>query len=365
MKLKIDQKKLLEAVNAVKIAVPGSKVKPILACVKLTATVGDHPENGELAIVATDTEVHIERTLKAEVTRPGVACVNCERLLSTVSLADEGEMEIVLGDAGLDFRQLFNEQTLPVQIAEEFPDWREDSGEFVAVEGADLARAFKCTAFASIGAEDKKFAVKESTLVQFDKTGIDIAATDTKRLSLYKIPGSYPKMGGIIPMKSVRLASANLTPGRVEMCITANAAVIRGNGWTMTSRLVSGRFPPYEKVIPKDAKFRLSLMSGLLLAKVRQASAATDAETMAMDVEIGGGKMKFRSESSGRGKAHSEMPLADSEAEFTARLDPSYVIDFLRVADSDSVMMELGTETQPVIFRSGERHRYMIQPMER
>lgn len=213
-------------------AVPTRNTIPVLGTVRLVSA------DGKLTATATDLDVEITGTIEAE--GDFAACIDAKLLAGIVAKVSGDTVDLDADDRGATLkagRSKFKIETLPVV---DFPTL--DHGKFTAEFEADLSALFASVAFA-MSQEQTRFYLC-GVFLQPDA----VTATDGHRMATRKIdklgkfePVIVPR--NLVPMLPAGEAIVRLSKGKIQV-ETATS--------TITSRLVEGSFPDYERVIPKD-----------------------------------------------------------------------------------------------------------------
>jgi DNA polymerase-3 subunit beta len=213
-------------------AVPARNTIPSLNTVRLVA------KDGKLTATATDLDVEITGTIDAE--GDFAACIDAKLLAGIVAKVSGDTIEIEEDDRNATLkagRSKFKLETLPVA---DFPTL--EHGKFTAEFEADLAAIFGRVAFA-MSQETTRFYLC-GVFLQPDA----VTATDGHRLATRKID----KLGKFAPVIVPRNLVAMLPAGNAKVRLSSGKIQIEYPTATITSRLVEGSFPDYERVIPAN-----------------------------------------------------------------------------------------------------------------
>ena len=135
---------------------------------------------------------------------------------------------------------------------------------------------------------------------------------------------------------------------------------------TIFSRLVEGRFPRYQDVIPRSHEVAIELLAGQFHAVVRQAQIVTNEESRGVDFKFGDGTLILSSQAADVGSSRVEMPISYSGAELLIRFDPRFISDFLKVlAPETQVSLKLSTDEDPGVLTTEDGYTYVIMPLSR
>ena len=256
MKLSATREALLQPLQAVIGVVERRQTMPILANVLLTA------KDGQVAVTATDLEVELVANTQVEIEAAGEVTVPGRKLLDICRALPEGAA-VAINQSGEKLqvksgRSRFSLMTLP---AAEFPTVEDISAEQkIRVAQDKLASLLEKTHF-SMAQQDVRYYLN-GMLLETGGQRLRAVATDGHRLALsdVEVPQQdLPAQQVIVPRKGIlelqRLLSGD---GEVEVLFGSNHIRMQLEGIRFTSKLIDGRFPEYERVIPQDTSNQLT-----------------------------------------------------------------------------------------------------------
>jgi len=251
MKLSAARDVLLKPLQAVIGVVERRQTMPILSNVLLVA------RGGELAVTATDLEVELVAQTEVDVEAGGEITVSGRKLLDICrALPDGAKVDISVSGEKLVVRSGRSKFSLVTLPAAEFPTVEDiKAGQTIEVEQAVLGRLIEKTHF-SMAQQDVRYYLN-GMLLETGGQYLRAVATDGHRLALCQAALSGAKLDDqqvILPRKGVlelqRLMSGE---GSVNIELGSNHVRIQLAGIRFTSKLIDGRFPEYDRVIPKDS----------------------------------------------------------------------------------------------------------------
>ncbi len=280
MQISVDRSDFLKAIVSVRNVVERRNTIPILANVLLEANADG------LTVSATDMEIAITATLKAEVKRGGKTTVCAETLHEVVRRQREGTLTLTSdsADAPLALRAGRYSTSLPTLSAEDFPALRDER---VQTTFSIPARGLKdalAHAKASMSTEETRYYLNGIFVHLADADGaptLRLVSTDGHRLSRIDVP--RPEMKGpalkgvIIPRKAIA-EIAKLLDGvaeNVNVRISESRLTIAAPRVTLITKLIDGSFPEYDRVIPKDNGNILTVQRRLLADVVARVAAVS------------------------------------------------------------------------------------------
>jgi DNA polymerase-3 subunit beta len=361
---------LLTAFGLVSGVVPARSPKPILQNVKLIADADD----GSI-LMGTDLEVGIRnRVLGVKVEQPGAVVLPASQVGSILRTSSDPELTIQADDDRLVVQGLHSEFTLPVEDANLFPEVPDFAAtSYHVVEAADLKKLIRRTIFAT-DVESTRYALG-GVLVELKSESISMVGTDGRRLARMTAPADAennpppPSGSPVIPVKALKLIERHLADDDppVHLAIQSGAAVLmRTETAVIYSRLVEGRFPPYQDVFPANVEVKVPLEAGSLRMAVEQASIVTSDESRGVDFRFSSGLLRLSSQSADVGSSHVELPIAYDGKAVEITFDPRYLIDALRTLDdSTAITAELIDAKNAAVFKTDDHYTYVVMPLTR
>jgi len=363
MKLSAPREALLEPLQAVIGVVERRQTMPVLANVLLVA------KDNALAVTATDLEVELVATGDVSVEKAGEITVPGRKLLdicralpesSQISFAVSGDKATVRSG-----RSRFTLSTLP---AAEFPtvdDIR--SQQNLALPQAQLRRLLEKTHF-SMANQDVRYYLN-GMLLEIAGPVIRAVATDGHRLALCELAiegaDSTPQQV-ILPRKGVlelqRLVGDN---GECGLSIGSNHLRVQLDGIRFTSKLIDGRFPDYERVIPKPTDTPL-LADRLLLAEgLSRIRILANEKYKGVRLELKPGSVIVQAHNPEQEEAEEEIEVQYDGEALEIGFNVEYLIAALRALDSENVRVELRDASSSCLIQDPELRdcRYVVMPM--
>ncbi len=364
--LKAAQEKLLGALQAVAGIVERRHTLPILANVLLRRNAG------ELEFTTTDLEIQV-RT-RAELGGDGgnfSATVGARKLIDilrtlpadqVVTLSSSSQNKLTLQGG----KSRFTLQTLP---AEDFPLVNEavDFGLAFAVPQKTLRALINQVHFA-MAVHDIRYYLNGILFVAEGKL-LTLVATDGHRLALAQatLEIDMPKQEVILPRKTVlelqRLLKDEDTP--IEMRFAGNQAKFAFSGMEFVTKLVEGKFPDYNRVVPKNHKNAVTLGRAPLLSSLQRAAIMTSEKFKAVRVNIEPGTLRISSSNAEQEEAKEELEIDYAGDAIEIGFNVTYLIDALTNTSAEMVKLELQDTSSSALFTLPEQpgFKYVVMPM--
>ncbi len=364
MNINLNKDVLLKPLQLINGVVERRQTLPILANVLIEV---DH---GVLSLTATDLEVEIIVQLGVDgkdsgrITLPARKLFDICRSLTDgadVSIQTEGEKATVRSG-----RSRFVLTTLP---ADDFPDIgeMEDSRSFSLKQG-ELKRLIDQTAFA-MAQQDVRYYLN-GMLFEMGSDQLRMVATDGHRLAMAEAAvniGWDEKTQVIVPRKGVMELLRLLEEPDKDIKIELGVNHIRftTDGMSFTSKLVDGRFPDYEHVVPKNGdKILIADRDALKQALVR-ASILTNEKFRSISVQVKPGSIVIHARNPEQEHAEEEVEVDYSGDEFEIGFNAAYVQDALAAMSEQQVQMIFTDPSSSCLLHgvANESSRYVVMPM--
>ncbi len=363
MKLTAPREALLKPLQAVIGVVERRQTMPILANVLLVA------RKGEVAITATDLEVELVATTEAQVETPGEVTVPGRKLLDICrALPDDAEVSLNLSGDKLSLksgRSKFSLMTLP---AAEFPTVEDiNAGDSVELAQSLLGRLLEKTHFA-MAQQDVRYYLN-GLLLETGKNMLRAVATDGHRLSLCQVEldnAKLPEQQVIVPRKGVlelqRLMSGD---GDIKIELGSNHVRIQLEGIRFTSKLIDGRFPEYERVIPKDTSNKLSADRESLKGALQRTAILSNEKYRGIRLIIRDGGIVLQAHNPEQEEAEEELEIEYSGDDIEIGFNVNYLLDALGAIETDTVSLALVDGNSSCLLREPDNDdcKYVVMPM--
>jgi len=338
--------------------------KPVLQCIKLVAA------NGALTLLATDLEAGCRCQVTAVVVaEEGEALVPADRLTGIVresgteeSLTIETEKDTChVRGAGSHFKVFGYDPS-------EYPPVADfDSEADFAVGGGQLAGMINKTLFAT--AKTHSHYAFSGVLWEASGKKLQLVATDGHRLAQAK--GALTKKAArevtaIVPTKLMSLVQRVCGEGEavLEVKVQENQILVRTATAVLVSTLVQGNFPKYADVIPKECSRTATINTTEFEHRVRQAALLTNEESKGVRLNFQAKQMTLSSRAPETGEAEVTCPIALEGEPVEIAFNPAFVLDVLRVVDSDEITFELNTPAKPAVIKAGGDFLYVLMPLD-
>src|ERR671916_1066603 len=365
MKATIERATLLRSLGHVQSVVERRNTIPILSNVLIEAT-----EEGGLRLMATDLDLQVNDAIEAQVQQPGATTVPAHTLFEIVRKLPEGsQVELSAADGKMQInagRARFNLATLP---RDDFPVIAE--GELPTrfeLPAATLRQVIDKTRFA-ISSEETRYYLMGIFLHLIDDQ-LRAAATDGHRLARVTVPkpdGADGMPDVIVPRKCVAELYRLLEEleGTVEISLSPTKVRFGLGSAVLTSKLIDGTFPDYNRVIPTANDKLLRLDPKSFMQGVDRVSTIASEKTRAVKMSVDRDKVTLSVTSPENGLATEELPADYGSDGIEIGFNARYLMDILHEIEGDSVEGHLADAPAPTLLRENDKSSalYVLMPM--
>ncbi len=368
MKAVCQREALLAACQLASVAVASKDVKPILKNLKAIV------EADRCTLMATDLELGVRLEIRSmKVEEPGEAIIPAARMLAILRESTDGDLVVEANNERCMVRSQFNEFEMPSEDPANFPDIPTFAEEnYHEVAAGVLRELIRRTQFA-VAVGEARYSATTGMLLELDNDQIKLVATDGRRLALAQGPakahGNHSTKGQmpVVPAKAMNLLERNLQEDDelVRIAVRPNEVLIKSERAMIYSRLVEGRFPPYQQVIPQKNPLKVPLVVGPFYTAVRQAAIMTDDESKAVAFSFANHKLTLQAHGAAAGRSHVELPVGYDGKAIEISFDPKFLADMLRVLDQNMALtLELLDPNKPGVFRNDTgSYLYVVVPL--
>ncbi|HEY5643282.1 MAG TPA: DNA polymerase III subunit beta [Woeseiaceae bacterium] len=362
MKFSAAREALLKPLQAVIGVVERRQTMPILSNVLLVA------RDGQLSVTATDLEVELVAQVDVETETGGEITVSGRKLLDICRALPDGVVvsvsasaEKLVVKAG---RSRFNLATLP---AAEFPVIEDiKAGQSIRVSQAVLGRLIEKTHF-SMAQQDVRYYLNGMLLETGDKH-LRAVATDGHRLALCQaeVEGKLDQQQVIVPRKGVlelqRLMSGD---GELNIELGSNHIRIQLDGIRFTSKLIDGRFPEYERVIPKESSNELKADRGVFRAALQRTAILSNEKYRGIRLVIRDSGVVLQAHNPEQEEAEEELEVEYSGEDIEIGFNVNYLLDALGAVEGDEVTLSVQDSNSSCLIRQpgNDDSKFVVMPM--
>ncbi|HEY7097747.1 MAG TPA: DNA polymerase III subunit beta [Terriglobales bacterium] len=331
-------------------------------------------DHDQVWLTATDLELGIRCACPARVKKEGAGTIPARRLLDYVRLLPDADVQVKLAEnQWASFVCGRSRTRIAGMSRESFPELPEMPEQLAEIPLAVLAEMIAGTTFA-ISAEESRFTLNGALLI-LRETGLVMVATDGHRLALIEkhidLSGLSAAYRALLPKKAMseiqKLASDD-SGKQVDFSGNENHLFFRIDKRLLLSRKLTGNFPDYERVLPKEHPHTIILQRDEVKASIERVAQFADERSRAIRVQIGSGELKIYSSISETGESEETIPVDYSGPDIEIGFNAQYLLDFLRSVGQSEVEFHFkdansAGEFRPHAGAAGTVYRYVVMPM--
>ena len=371
MEISVSRQDLLRELTATQSVVERKTTIPILSNFLLEA------DGDRIVITATDLDQSIRTSCPAKVKKPGSCTIPARKLYDYIRLLGDGDMSVKLLENHWVQIRAGRSNTRMVGMARanfpQVPEFPESS--VTPIPAASLRNLIARTIFA-ISNEESRYTLNGALLI-FKAESLAMVATDGHRLAhIEKTGENYPAVTGekkiLVPRKALQeLQSllANTDAESVDFADDDSTLFFRVGHRVLTSRRLTGQFPNYEAVMPRDNSKFVIVRSPDLSASIQRVAQFADERSGAIKMRIEQNEVKISSSSAEAGESEDTIETPYSSDPIVVGFNSTYLIDFLRaIGNEGEVRLEFkdaqsAGQMRPEDGPDEYKYRYIIMPM--
>jgi len=327
-----------------------------------------------VTITATDLELSIRTSCDAKVRKEGAGTIPAKKLLELVRLLPEGEIKFkLLDNHWVEILSDKKKYKLVGMAKENFPALPSMPHALVKIPAAVLESLIGKTKFA-ISMEESRYTLNGGLLILKPDT-LAMVATDGHRLALaetdHKLVGLNGEMRVLIPKKAMdeveKLSAAAGSDAHLEFAKDESHLFFQAGHRLLISRILTGQFPNYEAVLPRENNKSVVLDRVEFSDAVRRVSQLADQRSHAVKLAVSTEGVEISASSPEYGEAKETIEKDYKGDAIAIGFNSSYVLDFLSAAAQGPISIELKDEQSAGQMRpladENYRYRYVIMPM--
>lgn len=374
MKLSLPQQEFLPALQAVARSCGVRASLPVLANLLMEA------ENGTVKLSATNLELGVIKSIQADIQEEGAITVPAKTLLEIVGSLSGEKLEVESIGEHLKISTKHFQAKLNCIAESEFPTIPIITESSITVDSGVLKESLPQITFAA--ASDEGRPVLTGVLVEIKNDKLELVATDGFRLAHKHVglkSSGNTGMRALIPRRTLEEVVRLLTgedeesperlgePPGVEIGTSENQnqMIFKFKRTYLSSRLIEGQFPAWEKIIPASFENKTIVQRAALLRAVKLASVFAKDAANILKIETGDGKVKILSEAKEIGGQETELEAEVSGSPILIALSSRFLSEILQAISSQTVLIQFSGNLSPVVIRPADEPEleYVIMPI--
>jgi len=369
MEITVSKFELLQELSATQGVVERKTTIPILSNYLFEAA-GDR-----LALTATDLDLSLRTSCNAKVKKEGSCTIPARKLHDYVKLLPDAEITIKLLENHWVSIRCGRSNTKMVGMARSnFPSLPVFPSAGVVKIPAQVLRAMIARTSFAIATEESRYTLNGALMV-LKPESITMVATDGHRLAHVertgeKFEGVSGEMKTLIPKKAMdelRSLVDSTDVETIEFGKDESTLFFRIGPRLLTSRQLTGQFPNYEAVLPKDNNKSIAIHGEELAGAISRVAQFADERSRAVRLKLEKGELKLSASSTETGESEDSIEIDYNGEPLTIGFNAQYISDFLKASGSGDVRLELKDPQSAGQLRPVEseeyKYRYIVMPM--
>jgi DNA polymerase-3 subunit beta len=370
MMIEVEKRDLISLLSKTQNIVEKRNTMPILINVLLEAG------NGRLKVFATDLEVSLTDEIPNLREKPGKVAVNAKNLFDIVKELNDAPITLTKKDNNwVEIRQsksVFNIFGINSEEYPVFPSY--STKDFLKIESAVLSEMIEKTIY-SVSNDETRYHLNGVYFEKQKSDGADVyrmVATDGHRLSLVdrevQVKGGGLLTGGvIIPRKGLFELKKLLDTvgGECEMAVEGSQLIVRQNSTVLMVRLIEGKYPNYQQLIPQKLPNHAQVNRETLLASLKRVSLFSNQKYKGVTLSLSNGRLEISSNNPELGDAKEEIEVHYQGTDIRIGFNARYMLDVLNSFEDDEVDIKLNDQLSPGLMRPHNDSSYtcVVMPM--
>jgi DNA polymerase-3 subunit beta len=369
MEFKVPKSRFLKELDLAQGVAEKKTTIPILSNVLLEAT------DGELHLSATDLELGLKSVCPASVQRAGASTVPGKRLVEITRSLPESDVQFrALENHYIEIKCERSSFKLAGMARDNFPALPEVPTALATIPGGFLSTMIQRTGFA-IANEESRYTLNGALLL-LKPDRVLMVATDGHRLAHVEreceLQGLNNELRVLIPKRAMvelsRLLGQAGDEAPIEFSKDESHLFFSAARRVLISRVLTGQYPNYEAVLPRDNSRIAEVDRGTMTDAIRRVALLADERSRAVRLQLADGRLEVFSSSGDFGEAHESVDVDYKGEQMQIGFNYQYLLDFLDAAGGSSKLrMELKDEQSAGQLRPAEddacRYRYVVMPM--
>lgn len=326
----------------------------------ITSHIFINANDSTLTIKATDNEIGLSyKSQNVNIVDEGIATANGKKLLDIIKSLKDGEVILETIQNHLYIKQNNSKYRLPMQKADDFPDFPtiENKKRF-NINAANLSKSLKKITN-SIENTNSKIELT-GALIDIKNNSINLVGTDTKRLSVYTldIESQSEPFSIIIPKKAI-VEIQKIFYENIEIYYDENIFIAISQNFEFFTKLINGRYPDYERVIPKESKININLNREKMIEGIKTISMLSEIIKITINKE----NITFESINNDNSEAKTVIEQKfDIEDNIILGVKNRFILDFLSSIEDSEFTLSYNDVGLPFVL-SSEELKTVIMPI--
>ena len=330
--------------------------------------------SNNMTIIASDLETTMMSTISVEADVDGKITIPARILIDTLKTFSNQPLTFIVNTEtfGIEMSSEMGNYKLAGQNANEFPKTPKLNGSSITtIKGDILANAINKTLFAS--GNDELRPVMSGMFCELSTEQITFVATDAHKLVKHNRTdiSSDKTASFILPKKPLTILKNNISDDAdIKLEFNDTNALFTFNNITIICRLIDGKYPNYEAVIPKENPNKLTIETASLLSSIKRVSIYANKTTHQIRLKIAGSELQITSEDLDfANKAEERLSCQYEGTDMEIGFNSKFVIDMLNNIGAEQISLEMSAPNRAGIIlpldglEKGENTLMLVMPV--
>lgn len=371
MEFTIEKESLLTNLKIVEKTTITRGIQPVLSNILIIASSDNY-----ITFAATDLDINITSKTIASVQTPGKITLPAKKLSEIVSRlsnkpvvfslnAETNVVNIICGNSKFELIGISADEFPQTITEEELKD-----KECVEIDINPFIKSIKYTAFSAANYENRN--IISGVFCSISKENIEMAATDGNRLTriVEKITNEKETdISCVIPSKTLqeflRIASF-VNEEKLGLIIEKTRIIFKTSSRIMTSRILEGEYPPYKQLIPQSCEKNAIVNREEMISALERVAVMVNERTNIVKFIFGENTLFLKADTPDAGLGEDSISAEYTDEELTIAFNYRYVLDSLKIMESEKVKIGLGGSLSATLFRPDSEDDYLclIMPIQ-
>ena len=371
MEFTIEKESLLTNLKIVEKTTVARGIQPVLSNILIVASSDNY-----ITFAATDLDINITTKTIASVQTPGKITLPAKKLSEIVSRlsnkpvvfslnAETNVVNIICGNSKFELIGISADEFPQTITEEELKD-----KECVEIDINPFIKSIKYTAFSAANYENRN--IISGVFCAISKENIEMAATDGNRLTriVEKITNEKETdISCVIPSKTLqeflRIASF-VNDEKLCLIIEKTRIIFKTSSMIMTSRILEGEYPPYKQLIPQSCEKNAIVKREEMISALERVAVMVNERTNIVKFIFGENTLFLKADTPDAGLGEDSISAEYTDEELTIAFNYRYVLDSLKIMESEKVKIGLGGSLSATLFRPDSEDDYLclIMPIQ-
>ena len=363
MKFTVEKSNIINEFQSLAAVADKKQTLPILSNILIRC------ESEGVKMLSTDLEVELDTTIQgANIITLGETTIPAKKAADIIRELPEGQVSFELNEESskLTVKSSSGRYNLATIPGSDFPDFdviKSDTTHTVSTE--KLLELFHKTSFAMANQDWRHYL--NGCLFEKTESSLNMVATDAHRLSIYKSNlDSVGNFSGIIPRKTV-IELMKILPkqnGDIQFYINANNIVFMSKNFTFKSKLIDGKYPNYNQVVPKGEGVKITFNRQNMLGSLSRVSVLTSEKFKGVKLKSENGVLDISAHNPDQESAEEKLDVTGDNSQFDIAFNVNYLKEVLSTIEDEEIsLVSFGSDKSALVQCSDNNQVLVLMPL--